>query len=398
MMKQRVPVLMYHSVGIPDKRWHWNYLTCPYQVFENQLQWLMKNKYRTIYLDELYGYIFENRTIPKKAIILTFDDGYLDNWVFAYPLLKKYGFTGTIFVNPDFVDSRTIKRLRIDETDGDIGKLEATGFLSWEEMKEMEKDGTIDIQSHAMSHTHYPISDQIIDFRNPNDTYIWLSWNKNIKEKPYMQIDDTKYQSWGEPVYEMDSSLKCKRYFPDEGLENHIIDYVKANGKDLFFRQNNWKEKLLKEVTQYKTINGTGGVFESQEQFEKRNFLELSNSKNILSENLNKTINFLCWPEGGASKEGVKIADLIGYKMSTAARDIPKTRKIIPNSPLMKTRRIKRFSPVLYWNGIEGFEGKTAYMNGFELRLKILAFKNIFFSKYWANLFLLAIKMVKIKK
>ena len=39
-----------------------------------------------------------------KDIVLTFDDGYLDNWVFAYPLLEKYNLRGTIFVNPEFVD------------------------------------------------------------------------------------------------------------------------------------------------------------------------------------------------------------------------------------------------------------------------------------------------------
>jgi len=221
-MRQHVPVLMYHSVGVPNQNWHWNYLTCPFQIFERQLKWLVKAKYKTINLYELYNYIFSNNTIPKKSIVLTFDDGYVDNWIYAYPLLKKYGLKATIFINPEFSDPRDIKRLRLDQCT-DIAQLDNSGFLSWSEMREMEKDEIIDIQSHAMTHTHYPISDRIIDFRNPDDTYIRLSWNDNVNEKPFLQLESDKLKKLGEPVYEMNTSLGFKQYFPDPAKNNNIL-------------------------------------------------------------------------------------------------------------------------------------------------------------------------------
>ena len=57
-INQPVPVLMYHSVGIPNNRWNWNYLTCPFELFENQLRTLKKNGYKSIGLPDLYNYIF----------------------------------------------------------------------------------------------------------------------------------------------------------------------------------------------------------------------------------------------------------------------------------------------------------------------------------------------------
>ena len=41
-MSKRIPVIMYHSIGVTNKKWHWNFLTCPYEKFEDQLKWLKK--------------------------------------------------------------------------------------------------------------------------------------------------------------------------------------------------------------------------------------------------------------------------------------------------------------------------------------------------------------------
>ena len=104
-----VPVIMYHSVGIPNKKWSFNYLTCPYNQFESQLKWINNWGFKTILLDELYEYMSDGVEIPDNSVVLTFDDGYVDNWVFAYPLLKKYNMKAIIYVNPEFVESRKEK-------------------------------------------------------------------------------------------------------------------------------------------------------------------------------------------------------------------------------------------------------------------------------------------------
>jgi len=127
-----VPVLMYHTVGVPDPRWHDQYLTCPHEVFEDQMRWLRRHGFVTVTLGDLYRYVFEERDLPRRSVVLTFDDGYADNWIFACPIMRKYGFTGTVFVNPEFADPRDIVRKRIDQIDdpSTLTPGEIRGFLS----------------------------------------------------------------------------------------------------------------------------------------------------------------------------------------------------------------------------------------------------------------------------
>lgn len=72
---------------------------------------------------------------PEKPVLLTFDDGYLDNYEQAMPILAKYGFPATLFVSP--------------------GMTEQDGYLNWEQIKKMQAGGW-DIQPHGMSHPHLP--------------------------------------------------------------------------------------------------------------------------------------------------------------------------------------------------------------------------------------------------
>jgi len=188
-MSKAVPVIMYHAVGPPSPDWIWQHVITPIDVFERQIKTLSKKGFHTITLLDLYGYMKYEKTIPEKAVVLTFDDGYLDNWVYVYPLLKKYGMTGTIFVNPEFVDPTDDYRPNLKDVWSGRCKeknLGSKGFLSWNEMRRMEEDGVMDIQSHSMTHTWYFCSEEIIDFHHPGNTqYPWLFWNASPERKCY---------------------------------------------------------------------------------------------------------------------------------------------------------------------------------------------------------------------
>lgn len=96
--------------------------------FKEQMRWLSENGYRTLSLDEL---IYKKTNIYDKSLVITFDDGLVDNYINAFPILKKQKLTATIFVITGF-----------------IGK---TNYLDWQQLKEMDIDG-ISIQSHTVSH------------------------------------------------------------------------------------------------------------------------------------------------------------------------------------------------------------------------------------------------------
>lgn len=128
-----VPVLMYHAIDHNDKE---TKLSVNPGSFERQMRFLRKNKYNVMKLDDLAVLIKEKKNIPPKTVAITFDDGFYNNYQYAYPVLKKYNIPATIFVIVD--------------------KIGRPGYLGWEEIKEMSDSGVVSIGSHTVSHKWLP--------------------------------------------------------------------------------------------------------------------------------------------------------------------------------------------------------------------------------------------------
>jgi len=378
MKKINVPIIMYHSIGIQNQNWKSNYLTCPYEIFEDHLKWLKNKGFQTISLQNVYDHMAKRAKLPKNPVVLTFDDGYLDNWVFVYPLLKKYGFCGTVYISPEFVDNRDLIRKNLDgvwKNDLQIDNLQISGYLSWKEIKEMEKKNIIDIQSHTMSHTQYFKGNKIIDFRHPGDSYIWMTWNENPAYKPYLQTDNEELVNYGEPVYEYGRAISVRRFFPDKNLNKFLLKYVKNNGGKDFFQSENWRDILFKITCNYKEKNKIFEEFETEEEYKKRIQYELEKSKDILEKKLSKDIKFLCWPGGDINEEALKIALDLGYTSSTAGQDMKNQRKYLKNRFGEDPSRINRIGSILYWNRHDEKNRKVIYKNGFYLILSLYRFQ-----------------------
>lgn len=361
-----VPVIMYHSIGIPCTKWNFNFLTCPYEIFETNLKWLKKKNFNTITLSQLYNYMSKGIELPKNPIVLTFDDGYLDNWVFAYPLLKKYGFNAVIYVNPEFIIEKKVRYNLEDVWNQSclLKDLNTIGYLSWEEIRIMEEENIIDIQSHTMSHTSYPISDKIVDFRHPRDIYGWMTWNDNTEMKPLLQIDNGNLISYGQPVYEHERSLGAKVYYPDPALDNFLSDFVNDNGGKKLFDKMNWKSQLQDATLCYIKKNSLESSFESDIKRKIRINYELESSKKIIERKLKKEVNFLCWPGGITNKEIIERSVDIGYISSTSGKDIQiSKKKFIKNVYGDDPSRINRLGATIYFDGCLNF-GKVKYSSG----------------------------------
>ena len=126
-----VPILMYHRVNNwADKS---DLLTVKEKTFQRQMKFLHDNKYNVISLDDLVNLIKLNKKIPPETVLVTFDDGYVDNYEVAYPILKKYHIPATIFVITSLIDKDP-------------------GMLSRSQLKEMTASGLIEIGSHTINH------------------------------------------------------------------------------------------------------------------------------------------------------------------------------------------------------------------------------------------------------
>jgi len=186
---------MFHSLGNHGSPWYQYWLSVSLDHFESFCHFLKKNKYETIFLDQWYQLQDEKADRNHKYLCITFDDGYLDNWVYLYPLLKKYKLNATIFVNPEFVDPSKTFRPSLENVWNDeinLHKLKGTGFLNWEEIKTLDKSDYVDIQSHSMSHNYYFCSDKIIDYYNGQDKYHWLAWIADPSRKAFWINENQK--------------------------------------------------------------------------------------------------------------------------------------------------------------------------------------------------------------
>lgn len=122
-----VPVIMYHSVSDNAASSQFAPLRITNQNFDSQMKYLKDNNFTTLTMDEINDFLTNNKPIPQKSIVLTFDDGYEDNYTNVYPVLKKYGFKATIFVVADAIDKES-------------------NYLTSPQLKELQQNG-IDIES-----------------------------------------------------------------------------------------------------------------------------------------------------------------------------------------------------------------------------------------------------------
>ena len=131
----KVPILMYHYISQPpaDADVYRVDLSVTPDNFRQQLAWLRDNGYTGIDYYELSLAIVGFTELPEKPVLLTFDDGYLDNYTAAFPLLQEYGYKATFFVVTDFVD------------------FNREGYMTWAMLEEMSRAGHR-IESHSRTH------------------------------------------------------------------------------------------------------------------------------------------------------------------------------------------------------------------------------------------------------
>lgn len=304
-------VVMFHSVGNDRSAWNRHYLSVSLSHFEVFCRYLQIQQYTSHSLEEWYDFEISSNLTNKKKIVLTFDDGYLDNWVFAYPILKKYGLKGTLFVNPEFVDAGISLRPTLEDVWAgreEMDKLETLGFLNWEEIKAMEHSGVIDVQSHSMSHNFYFSSSRLVDIYEGQMKYDWLAWNLFPEKKSASITEDQRNLiPHGYPIFECGRALALRRYFPDEKLIQKSIFFYNKEGKS--------KAECMRELQT--ELLSRPGTHESDQQRNQRYYYELQQSKAILEEKLGKKVNFLCWPGGGYNKTSMQISIDLAYKAST---------------------------------------------------------------------------------
>ncbi len=241
------------------------------ELFEWEMKYLQK-RCRILSLDELLAYISGELRLDKPGVAVTFDDGWFDNYVYAYPILKKYNIKGTIFVSTGNIWEKRLTRKRMDEVT-DISTLETpltvaesylkafagdrSQFLTWDELKEMQGSGLISIQSHGVTHRKVFSNDSPSGILNKNSRWIYRSPLKGVNE--------------GEAIYDVKSGLASRAFLPADG---------------------HW---------------------ESDREMEERIVGELTESRDKISAEIGVRPTHLCWPWGEYKEASIKLAARAGY-------------------------------------------------------------------------------------
>lgn len=215
-MNKRIAVLCYHNIATEEEKQNfpdeadW---IITVDNFEEQLEHLKKHNYKTLTMDEFYKWKKGEIDLPYKSVLITFDDGFLSNYQYAFPLLKEYGMNATVFVVGSFIGA----------SDENEWKGNVKTYMSMEILEDVKENyQNIEIYSHS-NNLHYQgainQNKEVLseDLKNFNSTIS----NVDVYCYPFGQYNDNMIEALKENNYKM-----AFKYGPNKE------DYRKASRKD----------------------------------------------------------------------------------------------------------------------------------------------------------------------
>lgn len=277
------PVLKYHRVcdEVSDV------ISISPNLFEEQLVTLKKLGFRSVFLSELKELIY-NRRSKERVVAITFDDGFFDNYKYAFPILKKHGFKATIFLTTSFIKDaleNSAQRVSPDALSDAVLRSDFSSFLNWDQVKEMRSSGIVEFEPHTHFHRYRfmnsTIVSKVIDPAKLDFKVI------SCFDRPALR---------GDMVYESGPSIITRAYDPKTGKVEDSHEY-------------------LQRVRE-----------------------EIKASKDAIGSKLNKDCLYLAWPWGSFNRKAAKAARSLGI-------DLLCTTFYGSNHFFTSKDRIKRFTP-----------------------------------------------------
>ena len=196
-----LPVLNYHKISSGNNA---DFLTVTTAQLRKHFDYLNKNGYTTIFISDVLAHVEQKKPLPAKAVMITLDDGYRDNYTSLYPLLKEYNIKANIFLVAGFIQSPDNKHLDPNP----MGK-----FMYVDEAITMSKD-LVEFGLHTFSHQSYSklsLPEIEADIKKTKDRLLELG----IPIQPchaytfgaYNQKDDNKQQAMFKVMQQNDIRL-----------------------------------------------------------------------------------------------------------------------------------------------------------------------------------------------
>ncbi len=363
-----VPIVMYHTINDRPFANPLGCLSFYTDEFIAHLKYFHNEGFEFATISDLVHKALDGKVGKSKLVALTFDDGFLDNYLIAADILNDFRAKGTVFVNPGHTPSGPARSLK------EIP--EAWGNLNFEEMRLMEKSGIFEIQSHTLSHEDIFVSDKLIDFYTPDKIhlYYWLIWKLIPQTRTALHSDITRYSGLipaGYPIFEYGRPLRGKQFFPSEEFISLCVQQFKASGDRCMANLQAYSQK---------------GVFETDDAYAQRVDDQVFQSKKILERELNKEIECICFPGDVYSTPLLSRAQAAGHRVfmrhprETTAGNLAALQKADRTLSANQMIGLQRFvfnydyrkifprQLAAYWTArftVEGIQGNVLYTKSF---------------------------------
>ena len=173
-------ILSYHEIADKSETLDPNYAVTP-EHFKEQIHWLTQNGYYFISIDDIINYRKSQKKLPKKSVLITFDDGYNSVYTNAFPIIKKYKIPVVIALVGSWLKAK-------ENVDFDGHVIERSKFLSQQEIKEMIDSGLVEIASHSYDLHRGILGNPQGNMQSAVVTRQWLATQKHYEnEKSYRQ-------------------------------------------------------------------------------------------------------------------------------------------------------------------------------------------------------------------
>jgi hypothetical protein len=262
-----IPVLTYHSVS-PDSSWlPWaREIAVHPDTLRSHLRTIRAMGCSIISTRDLVRARCGAASLPPRPVVLHFDDGYLDNWLYAAPILKEVNAPATFFASVDFIAPGDAPRPGGDHW----------GYMNWAELTTLDADPLFEVEPHGIDHGRVPVSNRIVGrlTRTNWRSLAWLQWAAMPGPKHDWYLSDAPPAvPLGSPVPESEGALAAPAL-----------------------------------------INGHR---ESEEDYRSRVGSHLATCAGLFRNKLGRDPAVFCWPENRVSEAGREIAAGLGYAATT---------------------------------------------------------------------------------
>ena len=320
----RIPTFLFHRIG-PRQGCS---MTVSVEDFSEYLDVIQEAGYKTLTVRQLADLDVSKGLLgDSKVCLLTFDDGTLDFWTYAAPLLKERGMAATVFLvsdrlcgNDDQIrpslddywngqvelrelyqlpDFHTVNRLA-------FGGREARSahHLSWNEVRALHRTGLFDFQGHSMDHGTHFCSSKILGFKKPLN-----HWTLEYA---------AKLNGLGSPIYEVNSTLVGPRFLGCKDLQCSLEQMVQESGGARFFERHDWHQ-ILRNLA-FKMVSKSEGHYEDTEVWRQKVLMNFITCDSAFVNELGMKPISLGWPFGRCSDESVSLAELHGFDLGFVAK------------------------------------------------------------------------------